>query len=131
MVGRNDLPMATFRIDNWPIPEGANYSKEVQTKAKAEIDQLRQVAEKQALDRKIRQAQVDLPRLKAKLYNGDAKAQVQSKIARLQTILAELQLESWLAKRIRSDYLELNEAIETVRQSVDRLKVQTDVLGNK
>ena len=93
--------MPTFRTDNWPIPEGVNYSKEAQDKSKQQLDQLRKVAQRQALDRKIRQAQVDLPRLEVELYRGDARGQVQSKLARLEAILAEMQEDKWLSGKIR------------------------------
>ena len=61
MVGRNRIPMPTFRTDNWSIPEGVNYSKDAQDQSKQQLQELRQLGEQQALDRKIRQAQIDLP----------------------------------------------------------------------
>ena len=131
MVGRNRIPMPTFRTDNWPIPEGVNYNKEAQDQSKQKLEQLRQVGQRQALDRKIRQAQVDLPRLEGELYRGDAKGQVQSKLARMETILAEMQQDKWLSSRIRGNYPELAESIKKLQENVAALKAQADAIPGK
>ena len=57
-------------------------------------------AKKLALDRKLRQLQIDLPKLEADLYKGDAKKQLESKLARIEAILDELQKDPWLSKKL-------------------------------
>ncbi len=131
MVGRNRIPMPTFRTDNWPIPEGVNYSKDAQDKSKQQLDQLRQVAQRQALDRKIRQAQVDLPRLETELYKGNAKGQIQSKLARVEAILTEMQTDKWLSNRIRGDHPELAKSIKALQETIAALKAQADAIPDK
>jgi len=131
MVGRNRIPMPTFRTDNWPIPEGVNYSKDAQDQSKQQLQKLRQLGEEQALDRKIRQAQVDLPRLEGELYRGDVKGQVQSKLSRLEAILAEMQEDKWLSGKIRGDHPELAEAINALQENVDKLKTQAEAIPGK
>ncbi|MDE0736025.1 MAG: hypothetical protein OSB47_09395 [Pirellulaceae bacterium] len=131
MVGRNRIPMPTFRTDNWPIPAGVNYSKDAQDKSKQQLDQLRQVAQRQALDRKIRQAQVDLPRLETELYKGNAKGQIQSKLARLEAILTEMQTDKWLSNRIRGDHPELAKSIKALQETIAALKAQADAIPDK
>ena len=131
MVGRNRIPMPTFRTDNWPIPAGVNYSKDAQDKSKQQLDQLRQVAQRQALDRKIRQAQVDLPRLETELYKGNAKGQIQSKLARVEAILTEMQTDKWLSNRIRGDHPELAKSIKALQETIAALKDQADAIPDK
>jgi sialate O-acetylesterase len=131
MVGRNRIPMPTFRTDNWPIPAGVNYSKDAQDKSKQQLDQLRQVAQRQALDRKIRQAQVDLPRLETELYKGNAKGQIQSKLARVEAILTEMQTDKWLSNRIRGDHPELAKSIKALQETIAALKAQADAIPDK
>ena len=55
-----------------------------------------------ALDRKIRQIQIDLPKLEEDLYGGNATKQAQSKLERIDTILDELQKDPWLSGRVRA-----------------------------
>jgi len=131
MVGRNRIPMPTFRTDNWPIPEGVNYSKEAQDQSKQQLEKLRQLGQQQALDRKIRQAQIDLPRLEGELYRGDARGQVQSKLARLEAILSEMQEDKWLSGKIRGDHPELAESIKALHKNVQALKAEAKVIPGK
>jgi len=131
MVGRNRIPMPTFRTDNWSIPEGVNYSKEAQDQSKQQLEKLRQLGQQQALDRKIRQAQIDLPRLEGELYRGDVRGQVQSKLARLEAILAEMQEDKWLSGKIRGDHPELAESIKALHKNVQALKAEAKVIPGK
>ena len=131
MVGRNRIPMPTFRTDNWPIPEGVNYSKEAQDQSKQQLEKLRQLGQQQALDRKIRQAQIDLPRLEGELYRGDARGQVQSKLARLEAILSEMQEDKWLSGKIRGDHPELAESIKALQKNVQAIKAQAEEIPGK
>ena len=131
MVGRNRIPMPTFRTDNWSIPEGVNYSKDAQDQSKQQLQELRQLGEQQALDRKIRQAQIDLPRLEGELYRGDVKSQVQSKLSRLEAILAEMQEDKWLSGKIRGDHPELAESIKDLKENVEKLKTEAKAIPGK
>ena len=131
MVGRNRIPMPTFRTDNWSIPEGVNYSKEAQDQSKQQLEKLRQLGQQQALDRKIRQAQIDLPRLEGELYRGDARGQVQSKLARLEAILSEMQEDKWLSGKIRGDHPELAESIKALQKNVQAIKAQAEEIPGK
>ncbi|MCP3690879.1 MAG: hypothetical protein GY917_01680, partial [Planctomycetaceae bacterium] len=108
-----------------------NYSKEAQDKSKQQLDQLRQVAQRQALDRKIRQAQVDLPRLETELYRGNAKGQIQSKLTRLEAILTEMETDKWLSSRIRGDHPELAKSIKSLQEHIATLKDQADAIPDK
>ena len=123
--------MPTFRTDNWSIPEGVNYSKEAQDQSKQQLEKLRQLGQQQALDRKIRQAQIDLPRLEGELYRGDARGQVQSKLARLEAILSEMQEDKWLSGKIRGDHPELAESIKALHKNVQALKAEAEAIPGK
>jgi sialate O-acetylesterase len=68
LVGRERLPIATFRTDNWPIPEGVSYSQEARERCSKILADLKAKAERDALDRKIRQMLVDLPALEKELH---------------------------------------------------------------
>ena len=118
MVGRNRLPVPTFRTDDWPIPEGVNYSEEATQKSRAILSELKKKGEQQALDRKLRQAKIDLPRIENELYKGDAKSQIESKIARMEAILKEMQEDRWLSDQIRRNNTKLVDRIEALRKSV-------------
>ncbi|MEO1995923.1 MAG: hypothetical protein ABGZ17_11675, partial [Planctomycetaceae bacterium] len=122
MVGRNRLPMPTFRTDDWPIVEGVNYSRTAQNTSKAAIDTLRKSAELQILDRKIRQSQIDQPRWEAQRFKGDVRGQVHSKLDRIAVVLDELQRDKWLSGRIAREDAELVQQIRALRQSVERVK---------
>jgi len=129
LVGRNRLPMPTFRTDDWPIPEGMNYSQEAQQACRENLAELRATGEKQALDRKIRQMQLDLPRLETELHlrkNGSPKKLVLSKIARLQAILDEFQEDEWLSRYIDRDHAELAAEIQTAREAIERMKARAE-----
>jgi sialate O-acetylesterase len=124
MVGRERLPVPVFRTDNWPIPEGVNYSQEARDAATAKLDELKTKAKEQALDRKIRQIQIDLPTLEKDLYGGNVRKQVESKISRIETILDELQKDPWLSGRIEK-YPALVEKIKAMRKAKEDAKAET------
>jgi sialate O-acetylesterase len=124
LVGREQLPVPTFRTDDWPLPIGVRYSEEARQKARAKIEADVQLAEQQALDRKIRQRMIDLPRLESELYlhkNGQGgKGLIQSKIARLQAVLDECENDPWLSNYVRNS--ELEKQLEATRKAVDSLE---------
>ncbi|NRA95933.1 MAG: hypothetical protein HRU14_06945 [Planctomycetes bacterium] len=122
LVGRERLPLPTFRTDDWPIPEGMNYSEAAKKASEARLKVLKAQAAKQALDRKVRQMQVDLPKLESELHKGDVSAQVRSKLARLASTLEELQGSDWLPRGIKREYPELTDSIEALRKKVAALR---------
>ena len=129
MVGRNRLPMPTFRTDDWPIVAGVSYSREAQADSKSAIDSLRKAAASQAWDRKLRQSQVDLPRWESQLFKGDVRGQVHSKLKRISAVLDELQRDKWLSSRIAREDEELAKQIQQLRQSLERVQSQADQIG--
>jgi len=119
MVGREDLPLPTFRTDDWPLAEGVNYAKEPEQASKQVLDALRQAARVQALDRKLRQAAIDVPRLEGELHKGDANGQLDAKIVRLHAVLDELSGDDWLARRLDPD---VAAAVTELRAAVQALE---------
>jgi chromosome condensin MukBEF ATPase and DNA-binding subunit MukB len=71
-----------------------------------------------ALDRKLRQLQLDLPKLETDLYKGDAKKPLESKLARIETILDELQKDSWLSKNLEKDFPTAVEQLKAIRNTL-------------
>jgi len=135
MVGRERIPIATFRTDNWPIPEGVSYSKEAQAKCKEAIEELKARAGKDALDRKIRQRLVDLPKLEHELHirhkqGGGLKTLVESKIARLEGVLDELQKDAWVARGV-SQYPQLAGKLKALRAEVEAAKAEVKKIEAK
>ncbi len=126
LVGRNRLPIPTFRTDSWPIPHGVSYSKEASSQSKTVISELQAKAKRQALDRKIKQAQLDIPKLESELHKGKLKAQLQSKIARLQAIITELQTDQWLSGNLRRSHPKLNEQIAALQKTIEALQAAAD-----
>jgi sialate O-acetylesterase len=130
MVGRDRLPVPTFRTDDWPIVEGANYTPEAKEASSAKIDELKKLGERQALDRKIRQMMIDLPRLEKELYLGrqqSLKKLVASKVARTERILDEMKDDEWLSRAIER-YPEFVNSIQTLREKLDAVKQQVETI---
>jgi len=130
MVGRERLPVPTFRTDDWPLPVGVNYSQEASEQSREVLKQLAEKGAQQALDRKIRQMLIDLPKLEATLLAGDARKQVLTKIARIEALLDELQKDGWLSDQVRR-HPELVEKIEAVREQVQAVKSQAEEIEEK
>ena len=122
LVGRERIPVPTFRTDNWPIPEGMNYSPEAKKASEEKIKALRETAQRHALERKIRQMQIDLPSLERDLNKGDAKAQIESKISRLNALLDEFEADSWLSRQLKEYDPKFAEKLEELREKVGALK---------
>jgi len=117
LEGREGLPLATFRTDDWPIPEGVSYSGEAKTACSDSLKQLRDEGARQALDRKLRQMQIDMPKLEAELYRGDAAGLVGNRLNRMAAILDELG-----DKVLSKAYPELHEKVEALREKVETLR---------
>ena len=122
LVGRERIPVPTFRTDNWPIPVGMNYSPEAKKTSEGKIKTLREAAQRQALDRKIRQMQIDLPGLERDLHKGDAKAQIEKKIKRIKAVLDEFETDPWLSRRLGEYNPQLSEKLKVIRKNINDLK---------
>ena len=122
LVGRERLPMPTFRTDDWPIPEGVNYTQEAKEASSAKIKELQEIGKRQALDRKMRQLQVDLPRLEADLFSGDVKGRIESKLARIDGILDEFEADSWLARQLNGYDPEFVAKLKALRTGLEKMR---------
>ncbi|MEM7561349.1 MAG: hypothetical protein AAF394_19665, partial [Planctomycetota bacterium] len=122
MVGREGLPLETFRTDNWPIPEGVNYSAEAKKAATEHINQLKKEGQQLALDRKLRQMQLDQAKAEAELHKGDTAGLIESKLSRIQSTLDSLLESSSVERSLRKDQPELLEELESLRQQVEQLR---------
>ena len=122
LVGRERIPVPTFRTDNWPIPEGMNYSPEAKQASEEKIKALRETAQRQAIERKIRQMQIDLPALERDLNKGDAKSQIESKISRLEALLNEFEADPWLSRQLNDYDPKFAGKLERLRKTVSDLK---------
>ena len=70
LVGRERIPIPTFRTDDWPIIEGVSYSDEAKKASNEKIKALQEEGKRQALDRKIRQMKLDLQALEEEYEKG-------------------------------------------------------------
>ena len=101
-----------------------SYSDEAKKAAPANLNQLKELGQRQALDRKLRQMQVDLPETETEVHKGDVDGQIWSKITRLKTIIAELLAPDSTGRTIRRDEPELLEKLDALRKQVDDLEVK-------
>jgi sialate O-acetylesterase len=125
LVGRENLPVPTFRTDDWPLPEAYKYDEQAGQAAQAKRNAMKEQGEKHALDRKIRQAQIDLPRYENELYKGNAQQQVKSKLDRMQAILDEMENDRWLSNQLdRED--ELTKQLDALRKQIDKARAEAE-----
>ena len=122
LVGRERLPVPTFRTDNWPIPEGVSYSPEVKKVAEEKLKALRETAQRQALERKFRQSQIDLAALERDLNKGNAKGQIESKISRMKALLDEFETDLWLSRQLKEYDPDFAEKLAALRNRISDLK---------
>ncbi len=122
LVGRERLPVPTFRTDNWPIPEGVSYSSEVKKVAEEKLKALRETAQRQALERKFRQGQIDLAALERDLNKGNAKGQIESKISRMKALLDEFETDLWLSRQLKEYDPDFAEKLAALRNRIRDLK---------
>ena len=122
LVGRERLPIPTFRTDDWPLVEGVSYSDEARKAATDKIKALEEAARLQILDRKLRQLALDLPAVEAELHKGKVAAMVASKLDRIIATFAELENDKWLNNTLRSKHPELLEQAEELAVKVRELK---------
>ncbi len=135
LVGRERIPIATFRTDDWPIPEGVNYSKEAQQKCKEILAGLRERGVRQAADRKLRQLLFDLPKLEHELHvriksGGGLKSLVDGKIARIEGVLDELQKDQWVSRGV-GRYPQLVEKLKAVRAAIEAARGEAEKIEGK
>jgi sialate O-acetylesterase len=122
LVGRERLPIPTFRTDDWPIPEGVNYTDEAKASSTARLKELKEVATQQAMDRKFRQAVIDLARLEDEMLKGKASERIASKLARMKGILDEFESDPWLSRQLDTYDPEFVEKLKLLRANVHALK---------
>ena len=122
LVGRERMPIPTFRTDDWPIPEGLSYSQEAKESSSAKIKELQEIGRKQAQDRKFRQLQIDLPRLESEMHRGDASGQIQSKLSRINSILNEFETDAWLSRQLKGYDPEFENKLKEAKAVLDKLQ---------
>ena len=122
LVGRERIPVPTFRTDNWPLPEGMNYTDEAKKASEEKIRNLRETAQRQALDRKIRQLQIDLPALERDLHKANAKAQIERKINRIKAVIEEFKTDPWLSRRLDEYSPQLSDQLKVLEKNINDLK---------
>lgn len=119
LVGRERLPLATFRTDDWPIPEGVSYSEKSKGASSEKLKSLKEEAVRQVADRRLRQALLDLPRLETERYKGDGSALLASKVVRLEAILDELESKE-MTRVIERENPELKEMAKSLRRVIQK-----------
>lgn len=135
LVGRNRLPLPTFRTDNWPLPEAYRYDEEASRKAKEANEASLLKAQKDALDRKIRQAMTDLPRLEQELYASklqrDQGKLIAGKIGRAAAAIGELTVEKGPMARTLKDNPELASKLQAARKAIEALQAEAEKIDPK
>jgi hypothetical protein len=128
LVGRGNLPLPTFRTDDWPLPETYRYSDEARKKADEVNAANLLTAQKQALDRKIRQALIDLPKLEQELYlsklQRDEPKLIASKVNRAAAAIGELTEDRGPLSRTIQGNPELAKKLEAAQKALAELKAE-------
>ena len=127
MVGRERLPLETFRTDDWPIPEGVSYSDEAKNAATANLKELKEIAIHQALDRKLRQMELDLPKTEAEFHKGNVGGEIESKIARIESIVQELLDPTGIGRAIRREQPDLLKRLDGLEKQIEALKSEIQI----
>ena len=73
------------------------------------------------MDRKIRQAQVNLRAWEGELFKGDATGQLGAKLDRIRSIADELEGEGWLAGQLARGDAELAKKLEQLEAILDQI----------
>ncbi len=131
LCGNHNLPVPTFRTDDWPIPEMWSHDPELRDKCRQRIEELRRQATLQALDRKLREALLSLGEVERQMFLGriqrDRKKFLRSKANRIAFTLDELASEP-----VRRLYEKQNPAIarkiEAIRAALRDLEAELDKL---
>lgn len=121
LQGREGLPLATFRTDDWPLVEGESYTPEVKERCRQQIDELKKIGLSQSLDRQLRQMQVDVPKTEAELFAGDRRGLVQHKISRVEAILEEISSDD-IVRGLADEHPDLVDKVQAIRDGVLELK---------
>ena len=124
LVGRERLPLETFRTDDWPIPEGVSYSEEAKQAASEKLKQLKAIAQRQSLDRRLQQMQLDIPRTEAELHKGDTSGVVGSKLARMEAIVNELLDPKSTGRSLQREQPELIQKVEALQTQIEALQAE-------
>jgi sialate O-acetylesterase len=135
LVGRERIPVATFRTDDWPIPQGVSYSKEAQQKCKDILAALKERGVQQAADRKLRQLLFDLPKLEHELHvrmksGGGLKSLVAAKLARIENVLNELEKDKWVARGV-GEYAPLVDRLKALRAGLEATRTEAEKIEGK
>ncbi len=133
LVGRGGQPMPTFRTDDWPIPKAVQYDKELAAEYKTIIADMNAKAELQALDRKLRQIQLDLPTIEFELYQskqGNTPALLKSKTDRMEKIAGEMLDDNWTANQIRGNP-EVEAKARAAREAIQALQAEIKKMQEK
>ncbi len=99
-----------------------NYTDEAKKASEEKIRNLRETAQRQALDRKIRQLQIDLPALERDLHKANAKAQIERKINRIKAVIEEFKTDPWLSRRLDEYSPQFSDQLKVLEKNINDLK---------
>jgi hypothetical protein len=74
------------------------------------------------MDRKFRQAVIDLSRLEDEMLKGKASERIASKLARMEGIIDEFESDPWLSRQLDTYDPEFVEKLKLLRADVHALK---------
>lgn len=126
LVGRERIPIPTFRTDDWPLVEGMNYNEEVKQRTSEDIKQRKAKGEQQALERTFRQAQIDLVRAEDEWLKGKATERIENKIARLEALLEEFESDAWLERQLNEYDPAFKSKLESLQKHIEALRRKSD-----
>ncbi len=93
-VGRGELPLLSFRTDDWPLPESWKYDPTLQEGVAEKLKEQTTAGRSRAMERKMAQRMMELSQLDTQRYLGkadrSASALLLNKVARISAVIEDI-----------------------------------------
>jgi len=134
-VGFREMPLPSFRTDDWPLPISWKYDKALAGAGDQKIKKQIALGRKHASERKMAERMIELSELDAERFLGKAEKNprglFRSKAARIAAVIADIKRTEAELFRRRGGNPEIDKKLATLEAALRGVEAEIDKLGRE
>jgi len=127
-VGRGEMPLLSFRTDDWPLPESWKYDPALIKPAEEKIREQMALGRRQAVERQLAETMLKLTQLDAERFLGkhdrSPERLLQSKAARIAAVVEDIQRAEAELFRRRGGNPEIDKKLEKLLAALQEVNAE-------
>ena len=133
-VGRGEMPLLSFRTDDWPLPESWRYDPALIKPAEEKIKEQTALGRRQAIERQLAETMLKLTEFDAQRFLGKLDKSpmrlLKSKAARIAAVVEDIKRAEAQLFRKRGGNPEIDKKLEKLQAALEEVNAEIDKLGS-